>query len=191
MSIYGNISIYDPYSMDFFPSIDQIRLKIRRSQLSFSTFLLYIHINGKCNCPKSKKQENIEQYPNIRVESNIETSIPPIIVDEFRLLQAFKNLIDNGFEAMPEEGILSISAGYNDIDNNISIEIGDTGCGMTGEEINKIFEPLYSSKPTGFGLGMSVVKDVIDAHSGLIQIKSEKNVGTTFIIKLQASKKLS
>ncbi|MBU4444759.1 two-component sensor histidine kinase, partial [bacterium] len=71
------------------------------------------------------------------------------------------------------------------------IEIGDTGCGMTGEEMNKIFVPLYSSKRTGFGLGMSVVKDVIDAHSGSIQIKSEKNVGTTFITKLQAYKKLS
>lgn len=136
-------------------------------------------------------KEKIEQYPNIRVESNIETSIPPIIVDEFRLLQAFKNLIDNGFEAMPEEGILSISASYNDIDNNISIEIGDTGCGMTGEEMNKIFEPLYSSKPTGFGLGIPVVKDVIEAHSGSIEIKSKKNIGTTFIIKLQANKKLS
>jgi len=136
-------------------------------------------------------KEKIEQYPNIRVESNIETSIPPIMVDEFRLLQAFKNLIDNGFEAMSEEGILSISASYNDIDNNISIEIDDTGCGMTGEEMNKICEPLYSTKLTGFGLGVPVVIDIIDAHSGLIQIKSEKNVGTTFIIKLQAYKKLS
>jgi len=43
----------------FFPSIDQIRLKIRKNQLSLSTFLLYIHINGKCKCPKSKKQEKI------------------------------------------------------------------------------------------------------------------------------------
>ncbi|MBU4444008.1 PAS domain S-box protein, partial [bacterium] len=91
-------------------------------------------------------KEKVEQYPNIRVESNIETSIPPIMVDEFRLLQAFKNLIDNGFEAMSAEGILSISASYNNIDNNISIEIGDTGCGMTSEELNKIFKPLYSSK---------------------------------------------
>ena len=170
-----NHVIRDLYSFTHNPAL---RLALVKVPDFISTLIIYT-------------KEKIEQYPNIRVESNIETSIPPIIVDEFRLLQAFKNLIDNGFEAMPEEGILSISAGYNDIDNNISIEIGDTGCGMTGEEINKIFEPLYSSKPTGFGLGMSVVKDVIDAHSGLIQIKSEKNVGTTFTIKLQASKKLS
>lgn len=131
-------------------------------------------------------REITERRPRIRVLADIEEKIPSVRIDEFRMLQAFKNLINNAFEAMSDEGILTIHAGYNPPNNEVFIEIGDTGCGMTDEELNNAFREFYSSKPTGFGLGIPLVKDIVDAHSGTFYIKSEKNVGTVFTIKLLA-----
>ncbi|HCL00791.1 MAG TPA: hypothetical protein DHW42_11885 [Candidatus Marinimicrobia bacterium] len=148
--------------------------------------LTRISISDFTNSLLNYAREITERRPQIRVLTDIEEKIPAIIIDEFRMLQAFKNLIDNAFEAMSDEGILTINAGYNSPTNEVFIEIGDTGCGMTDEELNNAFKEFYSSKPTGFGLGIPLVKDIVDAHSGTFYIKSEKNVGTVFTIKLRA-----
>jgi len=128
--------------------------------------------------------ERRERYPKVQLEIDLQTDDMTINIDEFRLLQAFRNLIDNAFEAINDTGVLTIKAYNHEPENQIAIEIGDTGCGMDEAEISNLYKPFFSTKNTGFGLGMTVVQDIIKAHSGTIQVKSEKNVGTVFTIQI-------
>ncbi|HNB58065.1 MAG TPA: ATP-binding protein, partial [bacterium] len=64
------------------------------------------------------------------------------------------------------------------------IEIKDTGCGISGENLERIFEPLFTTKPKGIGLGMCIVKMLIEKHGGAITITSRENIGTTVKIRI-------
>ena len=128
--------------------------------------------------------ERRERYPKVQLEIDLQTDDMTINIDEFRLLQAFRNLIDNAFEAINDTGALTIKAYHHEPENQVAIEIGDTGCGMDEAEIRNLYQPFFSTKNTGFGLGMTVVQDIIKAHSGTIQVQSEKNIGTVFTIQI-------
>ncbi len=110
-----------------------------------------------------------------------------IYVDEFKLLQALKNIINNGFDAMESEGVLKIQA-LPIKNGSVTIEISDTGIGINKENLQKVFNPFYSTKPTGFGLGLSLVNEIIKVHKGEIKVESEINKGTRFLVTLPATK---
>jgi signal transduction histidine kinase len=73
-----------------------------------------------------------------------------------------------------------------EIDDGIKIEITDTGCGIAQRDLGRIFEPFYSTKENGAGLGLAVVKSIIDEHKGDISVQSTLNSGTTFTIQLKS-----
>jgi len=91
---------------------------------------------------------------------------------------AISLLIRNSVEALPENGRISIET-YQDKDN-VVLKISDSGHGMTQEVIDKIFEPFFSTKKYGFGMGLPLVKQVVSEHLGEIKVESEVNKGTTF-----------
>jgi signal transduction histidine kinase len=66
----------------------------------------------------------------------------------------------------------------------VSVEVEDTGKGIPEENLSKIFEPYFSTKETGTGLGLAIVKKIVDVHNGTIDVESELNEGTRFIVKL-------
>jgi signal transduction histidine kinase len=104
-------------------------------------------------------------------------------VDRNQMKIAFLNIIVNAIEAMPHEnGILSISTAI--IDGNCQIKIGDNGKGMTAEILSKIFDPYFTSKSKGNGLGLTNTQNIILNHKGRIQVLSEAGKGTEFIIVL-------
>jgi signal transduction histidine kinase len=88
----------------------------------------------------------------------------------------------NAVEAMPEGGKLAIGA--NRRDEFLEVKIADTGCGIPQEAADKIFDPLFTTKAKGIGLGLSVCKAIIDRHQGDIEVKSQVGKGTTFTIRL-------
>lgn len=128
-------------------------------------------------------ESKIENGARITVKTNIAESLEDLIGDKFRLEQAFINIINNAIEAMSGEGILTISALV--VDNQTCIEISDTGCGISEEAQMEIYKPFYTSKSDGFGLGLSIVKDIVDAHGGRIEVLSKPNTGTTFRIRFK------
>lgn len=128
-------------------------------------------------------ESKIENGARITVKTNIAESLEDLIGDKFRLEQAFINIINNAIEAMSGEGILTISALV--VDNQTCIEISDTGCGIPEETQMEIYKPFYTSKSDGFGLGLSIVKDIVDAHGGRIEVLSKPNAGTTFRIRFK------
>jgi signal transduction histidine kinase len=113
------------------------------------------------------------------VEINLPKANPLITCDIDKMEIVFVNLITNAIEAMNKSGIISINASENK--DTITIEIEDTGPGINQENIEKIFEPLFTTKTTGTGLGLASCKNIIDRHQGTISVK---NNPTMFTIKL-------
>ncbi len=110
----------------------------------------------------------------------------PMDVDKIR--QAFYNIFKNAMEAISGRGTITISAEPKGKDM-ISITISDTGCGLTPEERDNIFNPEYTTKEKGLGLGLSLAHEIIRGHGGEIYVESEKGVGTTFVILLPVNNK--
>ncbi|HOZ62010.1 MAG TPA: ATP-binding protein [Smithellaceae bacterium] len=109
---------------------------------------------------------------------------PAVIpLDINKIQQAFLNLIKNAMESMPGEGKISITVDKEG-KNYIVVSITDTGCGMTTEEIEKIFSPEYTTKEKGVGLGVPLASEIIRGHGGDIRVISRKGEGTTFEIVL-------
>lgn len=123
------------------------------------------------------------QLNRVIIERKYSSTAIWLNVDRNQMKIAFLNIIVNAIEAMPREnGILSISTAI--IDGNCQIKIGDNGKGMTTEILSKIFDPYFTSKSKGNGLGLTNTQNIILNHKGRIQVLSEAGKGTEFIIVL-------
>ena len=129
----------------------------------------------------------------IQVKIQWDQKLPRISADRQQLSVAFQNLIDNSLNAMEGRGNLTLSARlvqslYNNHNrgpgDGIQIEISDTGRGIARKHLNRLFQPFYSKSPSGTGLGLVIVKKIIEEHRGLIRIESEEGIGTTVFITL-------
>jgi signal transduction histidine kinase len=109
------------------------------------------------------------------------------MVDESSIRGALMNVILNAIEAMPQGGALSIA--IDQTDDTLRLEITDTGRGIAEEEAKKIFEPFYTTKAQGLGLGMPYAKKIIDQHGGAIRLNSRPGEGTTISATLPAPAK--
>jgi len=125
--------------------------------------------------------ESLKQ--DVSVTLNLDPDIPLIRADKDRLRQVFSNLIINAIEAMPRGGDVKISSEMNK-DGQVRIAFADSGIGIPEEDMKRVFDPHYSTKKQGFGLGLPLIQDIIHRHHGRIGIKSEKGMGTTFSIVL-------
>jgi signal transduction histidine kinase len=119
----------------------------------------------------------------IHVEKNYDNSIPAIGVDEEKLKIAFLNIIMNAVEAMEtDSGVLKLST--ENLQNKCRIVFGDNGTGMNDETLSKLFEPFFTSKEKGNGLGLTNTQNVILNHKGKIEVESTEGKGSTFIVTL-------
>ena len=105
--------------------------------------------------------------------------------DEKLLTMAFQNIFTNAVEAMGTGGTLTINIEKKD--GQAEVSVCDTGVGVAPENINRVFEPLFTTKKGGFGLGLAVVKVAIENHGGTIKYVSESGKGTTVVIRLPVS----
>ena len=109
----------------------------------------------------------------------------PIVIpmDMDKLQQALFNFVKNAMESISGDGIVTLSV-RNAEKGRVSIRITDTGCGMTTEEVERIFNPEYTTKEKGLGLGLTLAHEIIRGHGGEIRVLSRKGAGTTFEILL-------
>lgn len=124
--------------------------------------------------------ENEIEDLRIHIEIKSEKSLPTMMGDVDLLKQLYFNLIKNSMEAMDGGGAISISALFDD--NCVKISISDTGCGIDQDEINRIFEPYFTTKTDGHGLGMMICREIVKSHGGSISISSKKGEGTSVAI---------
>jgi signal transduction histidine kinase len=101
-----------------------------------------------------------------------------------QIRQVFRNFISNGIEAMPEGGTLEISAVENTQDRAVTVSVHDTGAGIAPEVLSRLFQPLFTTKARGIGLGLVVVKNLAKANGGTVAVQSEPGKGATFSVTL-------
>lgn len=120
----------------------------------------------------------------VEIITELARNIPKIQGDKEQLSRAFINIIINAVQAMPDGGKLNISTSLIEQSDFVKAIFTDTGIGMPPEIQEKIFQPYFTTKESGTGLGMAVVHRVITDHNGTIEVESKENVGTKFIISL-------
>lgn len=125
-----------------------------------------------------------ERFASRKIQTKAEIAFRgPVILDFDRMLRALLNLADNSRKAMSRGGSFTISVRREE--RSLVLEVSDTGEGMDEDVQNRMFEPFFSSsREGGTGLGMSIVKSIVDAHDGLLTFSSRKDQGTTFRISI-------
>ena len=118
--------------------------------------------------------------PDVKVVIDMEPEIPYFLADHQKIEQVLINLITNACQAMAEGGELTLKGGKGR--NCVFVSVTDTGCGISEENLKKIFEPLFTTKSQGIGLGLAVCKNLIEANDGKISVKSIEGKGTEFKI---------
>ncbi|MBN2201103.1 GHKL domain-containing protein [bacterium] len=133
--------------------------------------------------------------PDIRTQTHLEATIPAIPMDRQQIGVAVGNLIDNALSAMEGKGLLTITTRLaQSLQNNthkirdfLQIEIADTGRGIPKKYQPQLFQSFFSRSPSGTGLGLVIVKKIVEDHRGRIRIESEEGIGTTVFISLPVS----
>jgi len=129
---------------------------------------------------------SVEISENIEVKTMLKEDLPAILADFDKIKGACVNIIANAVSAMPEGGKLEIKTEEN-TGGSIEISIADTGTGIPKENLQTIFNPLFTTKARGFGLGLSLCKKYVEAHGGEIRVESEVGKGSAFTVKLPIS----
>ncbi len=123
----------------------------------------------------------IEQN-GIRIKKNYQNALPEIQADASMLYQAFLNILINGMQAMPAGGVIDVEVVSKK--NIVSINFDDEGQGIPVEILDKIWDPFFTTKETGTGLGLGIVKNIIESHGGSIQILNIADGGTRVTVEL-------
>jgi len=130
-----------------------------------------------------KVLKSIKEREEIKIIKEISPDARIIQADPLKFKQLLKNLVKNAFQAIEDSGFIKIKTEKKSSYENIYVI--DNGKGMDEETKKKLFEPLYTTKQTGIGLGMSIIKDIINAHGWELEVISEKDKGTEVKIKIE------
>jgi signal transduction histidine kinase len=122
------------------------------------------------------------QDREIVVEQQLRSDLPLLQVDRDQMKQAFYNVIKNSVEAMQRHGSLRIQTDFDE--THVIIRFTDTGGGMSAENLSRIFEPYFTTKPSGTGLGLLIVRRIVREHGGELSIESSQGKGLTLTIRL-------
>ena len=126
---------------------------------------------------------------NVVIVKEYDPELPAVVADKSELQQVFMNILMNGAQAMSEQGTIRIVTRSASQDEAVEVLISDTGRGISPEDIGRIFDPFFSTKPSGqgTGLGLSIAYGIITSHKGTIHVASEIGSGTTFTVRMPAA----
>ncbi|MFH1460468.1 MAG: ATP-binding protein [Candidatus Omnitrophota bacterium] len=119
-------------------------------------------------------------FNNIKIKRKIQDNLPQLLLDPMQIRQVFMNLFINSAEAMIGGGTLNIRIAKKT--DKVVIQIIDTGCGIDQNCLDKLFEPFFSTKIKGIGLGLAITREIVENHNGQINVDSKKDKGTMFTI---------
>src|SRR5262245_37815011 len=122
---------------------------------------------------------------NVDVMLSCPPSIPHALGDKDQIRIVFGNLVRNGREAMPQGGRLGLEARH--VGDHVEIEVTDSGVGISPENLSRITEPLFSTKARGLGLGLAIVRAILEKNQGSLRVSSEVGRGTTCTVRLMAA----
>ena len=167
--------------------LGQVRL-LRQISSEFSSFATSPEPRPVDTSLADLVDEVVEPYRaglagRVQIESHVPATLPPLMIDRMLIGRALTNVIENALHAMPNGGTLTIDAALAP-DHMVQLRVSDTGIGMDAEAIAKIFEPYFSTKAIGTGLGLTIAKRNVEANRGAIAVSSEKGRGTSVTMTL-------
>ncbi len=168
--------------------LDIIETNIQRANriitdlLDFSRTRKPVLVESNVNDIVREALGDVRMSENISVETHLEEEMVRIPLDLHQIQVAFMNIIINAVQAMPRGGTLTITTEMKG--DSVHILFEDSGEGISKEDLQRIFEPLFTTKAKGIGLGLAIVKNIVEGHRGAVEVRSEKGVGTTFVVKL-------
>jgi signal transduction histidine kinase len=128
--------------------------------------------------------------PSVQVTLDMPDFLPAVRVDDAQMHTVFESLIANAVDAMPQGGALEIRAALAEGGKAVIVGVRDTGSGIMPEDMARIFEPLFTTKARGIGLGLVVVKNLVEANGGAVKVESEAGKGTLATVTLPIADKL-
>jgi signal transduction histidine kinase len=160
--------------------------RIASELLDYSRGEISLHMSIVDPCALAREAVRIiqERFESRKIDIRMELgSAPSVIMDHDRMLRVLLNLADNSRKAMPNGGVFTLSVGRED--SRLVFQVADTGEGMETSVQERLFEPFFtSSREGGTGLGMTIVKSIVDAHDGTLSFTSRRQEGTIFRISL-------
>ncbi|QHW30985.1 PAS domain S-box protein [Paenibacillus rhizovicinus] len=120
------------------------------------------------------------------LELKLADYIPMLMLNEKEMKQLILNLSRNGMEAMDQHGILSLETAT--FENYVELRVTDTGSGIPKEKLEHLFEPFYTTKSHGTGLGLPLCLSIMERHGGVIQVESKEGTGTTFVVRFDRNR---
>jgi hypothetical protein len=114
----------------------------------------------------------------IRVELQMEPDLPPLRLDREKVRACLLNVVVNSIQAMPDGGSLTIEACATPAGDGVDITLSDTGYGIDPSELPRVFDPFYTTKETGIGLGLSLTKEILEQHGGSVALGNREDGGT-------------
>jgi PAS domain S-box-containing protein len=129
--------------------------------------------------------EALEVPANVEVVLDVAAALPTVLADPRHLEQVLRNILVNALQAMSGVGQLTVRLSTNG-DGAVQVTVTDTGPGIAAEHLPRIFEPLFTTKSKGIGLGLALAKLLVEAHGGTIAVDSERGKGATLTVRLPA-----
>lgn len=167
--------------------IDHVDL-IRNLVNEFSAFARFPAANPKTCELQPIIEETLalykEGHPNISFDMKVENDIPKLNLDRQQIKQAMINLVDNAIGAIKNNGEIEISLHHDPHEKRVSIEVSDNGPGISGHDKTHLFEPDFSTKTSGMGLGLTIVSTIVADHNGTISVQDNPPHGAKFVIEL-------
>ena len=173
-------------------SMDQIKSEVLRSRKTIDKFIRFISPGTPAitEVNINKTLDDLLEFlgselhfKNIKVKRDYQDKLPGIRSDHSKLRQVFQNIILNAMSAIEKDGEITVTSRAGQ--DGITITVADNGPGIPQENLEKIFDPLFTTKPDGSGLGLSVCLDILQKLGGSISVKSEPGAGgATFIVEL-------
>jgi nitrogen fixation/metabolism regulation signal transduction histidine kinase len=180
---------YDEIFQQSYDSITKEVDNLKNMVTEFSQFARMPKPRTSPSSPNDVVQDAINLYTglpdNIIIRTELTDNLPQVMVDRDQIRQVLHNLIGNAVDAMPDGGELSVRT-HSEAGDIVTIEVSDTGCGMSEEVKQRIFTPYFTTKEKGTGLGMVITAQIIEEHGGEISVESQEGVGTRVTVKLKA-----
>jgi signal transduction histidine kinase len=118
----------------------------------------------------------------VEIRNNVKAPLPPVLVDRTLILRSLANVVENALHAMPGEGELIVDASAEPA--SVVVSVRDTGVGMDEDALDRVFEPYFSTKTSGTGLGLPIARRNVELNGGTIEVDSRKGAGTTVRVHL-------
>jgi two-component system nitrogen regulation sensor histidine kinase NtrY len=181
-----NEEVFDKCTEMIVVHVDLIRNLVNE----FATFARLPDTNAKPCRIEEILDETVALYQdgleNVEIRTSVPKDLPPVSLDRQQMKQAFINLFDNAVAAVNKQGTINVDILFDPILSIVRIEIADNGRGISDGEKIRLFEPYFSTKKSGMGLGLAIVSSIITDHRGMIRVQDNKPAGARFIIELPA-----